>query len=110
MRELLPAGFLASTGFDRLKHIPRYLKAIASRLDKLASNPERDANWQAQLARYWQTYQTRLKLDRERGIRDPKLEDLRWMIEEVRVSLWAQYLKTPYPVSFKRLEKFLSEL
>ena len=110
LRELLPAGFLASTGFDHLKHIPRYLKAIASRLDKLASNPERDANWQAQLARYWQTYQTRLKLDRERGIRDPKLEDLRWMIEEVRVSLWAQYLKTPYPVSFKRLEKFLSEL
>ncbi len=110
LRELLPVGFLASTGFDRLKHIPRYIKAIASRLDKLASNPERDANWQAQLARYWQTYQTRLKLDRERGIRDPKLDDLRWMIEEVRVSLWAQYLKTPYPVSFKRLEKFLSEM
>jgi ATP-dependent helicase HrpA len=110
VRELMPSGFLASIAFERLKHFPRYLKAIAVRLDKIASNPERDANWQAQLARYGQTYQARLKADRERGIRNPKLEELRWMLEELRVSLWAQQIKTPYPVSFKRLERILTEI
>jgi ATP-dependent helicase HrpA len=110
LRELMPAGFLATVAFERLKHYPRYLDAISVRLDKIASNPERDANWQNQLARYWQTYQARLKADRDRGTRNPKLDELRWMLEELRVSLWAQQLKTPYPVSFKRLEKFLSEI
>ncbi len=110
LRELLPPGFLASVPFDRLKHYPRYLKAIAMRLDKIASNPERDANWQQQLARYWQTYQSRLVADRARGVRDAKLEEMRWMLEELRVSLWAQQLKTPYPVSFKRVEKYWGEL
>jgi ATP-dependent helicase HrpA len=110
VKELMPSGFLASTAFERLKHMPRYLEAICVRLSKIASNPERDANWQAQLARYWQTYLTRLKQDRDRGIRDPKLEELRWMLEELRVSLWAQQLKTPYPISFKRLEKNMMEI
>jgi ATP-dependent helicase HrpA len=110
LKELMGPGFIASVPFERLKHYPRYLRAIAVRLDKLASNPERDANWQQQLARYWQAYQARLAADRARGIRDPRLEDLRWMLEELRVSLWAQQLKTPYPVSFKRVEKFCAEL
>ena len=110
LKELLPPGFLASIPFERLKHYPRYIRAIAMRLDKIASNPERDANWQQQLARYWQTYQTRLVADRARGVRSPKLEEMRWMLEELRVSLWAQQLKTPYPASFKRLEKFLAEI
>ncbi len=105
-KELLSPGFLAGVPFERLKHYPRYIRAIAVRLDKIASNPERDANWQQQLARYWQTYQTRLVADRARGVRSPKLEEMRWMLEELRVSLWAQQLKTPYPVSFKRVEKY----
>ena len=110
LKELLSPGFLAGVPFERLKHYPRYIRAIAMRLDKIASNPERDANWQQQLARYWQTYQTKLIADRARGVRSPKLEDMRWMLEELRVSLWAQQLKTPYPVSFKRVEKFLTEI
>ncbi|MEO8009993.1 MAG: DUF3418 domain-containing protein, partial [Betaproteobacteria bacterium] len=110
LKELLSTGFLAGVPFERLKHYSRYIRAIAMRLDKIASNPERDANWQQQLARYWQTYQTKLVADRARGVRSPKLEDMRWMLEELRVSLWAQQLKTPYPVSFKRLEKFLTEI
>jgi len=110
LRELMGPGFIASVPFERLKHYPRYLRAIGVRLDKLASNPERDANWQQQLGRYWQAYQARLVADRARGIRDPNLDELRWMLEELRVSLWAQQLKTPYPVSFKRIEKFSSEL
>ena len=110
LKELLAPGFLAIVAFERLKHYPRYIRAIAMRLDKIASNPERDANWQQQLARYWLGYQTKLVTDRARGVRDPKLEEMRWMLEELRVSLWAQQLKTPYPVSFKRVEKYWSEL
>jgi ATP-dependent helicase HrpA len=110
LRELMGAGFLAAVPFERLKHYPRYLRAIAVRLDRIASNPERDANWQQQLARYWQAYEAKLVADRARGIRNPKLDELRWMLEELRVSLWAQQLKTPYPVSFKRFEKTWSEV
>ncbi|HEX7810711.1 MAG TPA: ATP-dependent RNA helicase HrpA [Burkholderiales bacterium] len=110
LRELMGPGFLAATPFERLKHYPRYLRAIGVRLDRIASNPERDANWQQQLSRYWQTYQAKLVADRARGIRNPKLDELRWMLEELRVSLWAQQLKTPYPVSFKRFEKTWNEV
>lgn len=107
---LLPEGFIVEVPFERLKHVPRYLQAAGARLDKLASNPDRDADWQQQLARFRQTYTTRLEQDRLRGVNDPKVEEFRWMLEEVRVSLWAQQLKTPYPISFKRLEKYWSEL
>jgi ATP-dependent helicase HrpA len=62
-----------------------------------------------QLQQWWQAYEGRLKADRARGAFDPKLEEFRWMLEELRVSLWAQQLKTPYPISFKRLEKFWRE-
>jgi len=107
---LLPERFIFETPFERLKHLPRYLQAAGVRLDKLASNSDRDANWQEQLTRFWKAYTTRLEQDRLRGMSDPKVEEFRWMLEEVRVSLWAQQLKTPYPVSFKRLEKYWSEL
>ena len=80
------------------------------RLDKFASNPARDAQWQDQLAQWSRQWQQRLDTDRARGIRNPKLEEFRWMLEELRVSLWAQQLKTPYPISFKRLEKAWAEL
>ena len=107
---LLPERFLVTTPFERLRHFPRYLQAVGVRLDKLASNPERDANWQQQLTRFWQMYTTRVEQDRLRGVSDPQLQEFRWMLEELRVSLWAQQLKTPYPVSFKRLEKFWAGL
>ncbi len=107
---LLAPRFVVTTPFERLRHFPRYLQAIGVRLDKLASNSDRDANWHQQLARFREMYTTRLEQDRLRGVSDPKLEEFRWMLEELRVSLWAQQLKTPYPVSFKRLERYYSEL
>jgi ATP-dependent helicase HrpA len=110
LKALLPQGFIADVPFERLKHYPRYLDAVGMRLDRLPSNPERDAHWQQQLARFWQMYATRVEQDRLRGVRDPKVEEFRWMLEELRVSLWAQQLRTPYPVSFKRLEKYWAEL
>ena len=110
LANLLVPRFIVVTPFERLRHYPRYLQAVAMRLDKLASNPDRDANWQQQLTRFWQIYVTRLEQDRLRGVSDPRVEEFRWLLEEVRVSLWAQQLKTPYPISFKRLERYWSEL
>jgi len=107
---LLAERFIVTTPFERLRNFPRYLQAVGVRLDKLASNPERDANWQQQLTRYWQMYTTRIEQDRLRGVSDPGVEEFRWMLEELRVSLWAQQLKTPHPVSFKRLEKYWADL
>jgi ATP-dependent helicase HrpA len=88
---------------DRLAHLPRYLKAIAMRIDKLAAEPGRDAQRMAEiapLARQWQ----RAHLARK-GAPDPGLDQYRWLLEELRVALFAQELRTPAPVSVKRLQK-----
>jgi ATP-dependent helicase HrpA len=110
LMNLLQDRFVANTPFERLKHYPRYLKAMQARLDKLASNSDRDSDWRQQLTRFWQMYTTRVEHDRLRGVSEPKVEEFRWMLEELRVSLWAQQLKTPFPVSFKRLERYWLEL
>jgi ATP-dependent helicase HrpA len=110
LKELLRPGFLVSTPLPRLKQLPRYLRAIHVRLDKFALDPARDAQWMQQLHSWWQAYQARAQADRARGMHDARLEEFRWMLEELRVSLWAQQLKTPYPVSFKRLERAWAEL
>jgi ATP-dependent helicase HrpA len=105
LKFLMPPGFLVATPLPRLQQYPRYLKAMQLRLDKFSINPAKDAQWMQQLQQWWQAYEGRLRADRARGVFDPKLEQFRWMLEELRVSLWAQQLKTPYPISFKRLEK-----
>jgi ATP-dependent helicase HrpA len=110
LKALLPNGFIVSVPYARLKHFPRYLKAIDVRISKFPSNPTRDAQWQETLANWWRSWSQRLDVDRARGVRNPKLEEFRWMLEELRVSLWAQQLKTPYPVSFKRVEKAWGEI
>jgi len=102
---LLPRNFIVATPFERLQHLPRYLKAAALRLDKLRNDPARDArllaDWQA-LARPWEREIVQL---RKTGTVDPFLEEFRWLLEELRVALFAQELKTPSPVSVKRLQK-----
>ena len=110
LRALLPPGFIVSTPLARMRHFPRYLKAIQFRLDKFSINPAKDADWQQQIQQWWQAYQARRAAEKQAGAFDPRLEEFRWMLEELRVSLWAQQLKTPYPVSFKRLAKYWSEL
>ena len=110
LKALLPNGFIVSVPYARLKHYPRYLRAIDVRVTKFPSNPTRDAQWQETLANWWRSWSQRLDVDRARGVRNPKLEEFRWMLEELRVSLWAQQLKTPYPVSFKRVEKAWEEI
>ena len=105
---------IAETPYTQLVHLPRYLKAIAMRVDKLRSNPSRDAqcqkDWES-VARPWQKL-----LQGQRGSasyalsEDQGLQDFRWQLEELRVALYAQELKTPTPMSLKRLEKVLASL
>jgi len=100
---LMPARFVSATDPARLGHLARYLKAASTRLDKLRAEPARDAQRMAELAPLVSNVlraQAALK-----GRRDPRLDDFRWMIEELRVSLFAQELRTPMPVSVKRLER-----
>ncbi|MDB5915177.1 MAG: hprA [Ramlibacter sp.] len=108
LQKLVPRRFLAATPWSRLQHLPRYLKAIVLRLDKLRADPARDASRLAELkpqeTRFW-----RLLAERK-GVMDERMEDLRWLLEELRVSFFAQELRTPQPVSVKRLEKVWSQL
>ncbi|NHQ94008.1 ATP-dependent RNA helicase HrpA [Janthinobacterium lividum] len=105
LQGLVHKRFLTENEYTQLAHFPRYLKAINVRLEKLRADPARDtklmAEWQSAAAPY-----LRQTKDRQAGKNtDPKLVDFRWMLEELRVSLFAQELRTPMPVSAKRLQK-----
>ena len=106
---LVYPGFIARTPWERLEHLPRYLKGYALRLQKYRANPERDQRHAPTLQTLWSNYEARVKADRDAGRDDPKLEEFRWLIEELRISLFAQELRTPFPVSAKRLQKFWDE-
>ena len=102
---LLSNRFIEQTPYERLQHFPRYLKAASLRLDKLRADPQRDARLAAEfapLAAQWHRDQAR---QLKSGNRDPQLEQFRWLLEELRVQLFAQELKTSVPVSVKRLSK-----
>ncbi|MBU0621062.1 MAG: ATP-dependent RNA helicase HrpA [Gammaproteobacteria bacterium] len=105
---LLGKEWVARTPFERMQHMPRYLKAINVRLEKLRANPARDAQSMAQMNPLLQQWQRRLHS--QQGEADARLEDFGWMLQELRVSLFAQELKTPVIVSVKRLEKILAGL
>ena len=105
LARLVGKGFFSATPWEQLQHLPRYLKAIQLRLDKYAGNPERDERHAGGIAALWKLYAERAEQLRKAGAPDPRLEDFRWQIEELRVSLFAQELKTPHPVSVKRLQK-----
>jgi ATP-dependent helicase HrpA len=103
---LLPKGFLTTTPDEWLIHLPRFLKGIATRLGKLSTaGHSRDADRMAELLPFWQAYLAASQAHRQRGFVDPELQRFRWMIEEFRISLFAQELKTSIPISAKRLEK-----
>ena len=106
---LMSRRFIAETPFERLQHFPRYLQAAALRLDKLRKNGDdgaaRDARAQADVAALWLQYERRAQTLARQGVADPQLEQFRWLLEELRVQLFAQELRTPAPVSVKRLQK-----
>ena len=105
---LLHKRFISDTPYGRLQHLPRYLKAISLRIEKLRSNPTRDAQCMAQIQPLNQAWQ---KLSHaHQGSNDPRAEEFSWLLQELRVSLFAQELKTPVIVSVKRLEKMLASM
>ncbi len=100
---LLPKRFIVQTPWEQLRHVPRYLRAGAMRLDKLREDPARDAKLMAELSPLLLNF--RRALSQRKGATDARLEEFRWMLEELRVSMFAQTLRTPMPVSVKRLQK-----
>ncbi|HEY8354806.1 MAG TPA: ATP-dependent RNA helicase HrpA [Methylophilaceae bacterium] len=111
LAELLPRHFMTETPWDRLQHLPRYLKAMQLRLDKYPGNSERDGRHAQAIQQLWQRWSERVQARRKAGQEiSQALADYRWLIEELRVSLFAQELKTPFPVSVKRLDKIWEEL
>ncbi len=108
LQRLVPKKFLALTPWTQLQHYARYLKAIVLRLDKWRADPARDAakllELKPQEQRYW-----RLVAERKGAVDDRMLE-FRWLLEELRVSFFAQELRTPQPVSVKRLDKAWTQL
>ncbi len=105
VKRLMGKHFIAETPFERLQHFPRYLKAAQVRLDKLKADPARDARALADYQPLWTQYERRALVLAKQGRFDPQLEQFRWLLEELRVNLFAQELKTPVPVSVKRLQK-----
>ena len=108
LQRLVPKRFLTATPYGQLQHFTRYLKAITARLEKWRADPARDAAKMLELKpqeqRYW-----RLVAERK-GVTDARMQEFRWLVEELRVSFFAQELRTPQPVSIKRLEKVWQQL
>jgi ATP-dependent helicase HrpA len=108
LQRLVPKRFLAETPWPALQHLPRYLKGVQLRLDKWRADPARDAARLAELRpleQRWQRKQAELK-----GAAHARLDEFRWLLEELRISLFAQELRTPQPVSVKRLERAWAQI
>ncbi|MFG6455461.1 ATP-dependent RNA helicase HrpA [Roseateles sp. BYS96W] len=108
LQRLVPKRFALDTPWPQLQHLPRYLKAITGRLDKWRADPARDTKLMSEVKPLEQRYTRRLA--ELKGVRDARLDDFRWQLEELRVSLFAQELRTPQPVSVKRLDKVWAQL
>jgi ATP-dependent helicase HrpA len=108
LQRLVGKRFVIDTPWAALNHLPRYLRALVMRLDKVRAEPARDVQRLAELRpieqRFWR------RVADARGAADARLDEFRWLLEELRVSLFAQELRTPQPVSVKRLEKVWSQL
>nr|WP_254431426.1 ATP-dependent RNA helicase HrpA [Agromyces sp. Marseille-P2726] len=105
---LVPAGFVSTTGLDRLRHLPRYLEAINVRVRKLVDNPGRDRQAMNQFEPAVAAFEAaggRIPIDPES---DSQLVRVRWMLEELRVGLFAQELRTAETVSPQRIMKALA--
>ena len=106
LQTLLAAGFATRTPWAQWPRLPIYLKAMTLRLEKYSSNPARDAAREADIQELEQMWQEKTDSLTKQGLPiSDGLAGFKWMIEELRVSLFAQELKTPYPVSVKRLMK-----
>ncbi len=93
LKHLIYEGFIKDIPLNQLKHMPRYLKAIQIRLTRLVNDPQKDARKAAEIDKLWKKYQQTKKAEQK------------WILEELRVSLFAPELKTAYPVSVQRVER-----
>lgn len=109
LQRLIYTGFVRDVPLNWLQEYPRYLKAIDQRLDKLGSQLQKDRVWTLELTGYQEQLTQRLNKHAKEGKYDPELQLYRWMLEEYRVSLFAQQLGTKFPVSDKRLAKQWSQ-
>ncbi len=108
LQRLVGKRFLLDTPWHALQHLPRYLRAVVLRLDKLRADPARDAQRLAELRPMEQRYLRRVS--ELKGAPHARLDEHRWLLEELRVSLFAQELRTPQPVSVKRLDKAWAQI
>lgn len=100
---MIYAGFWTTTPYAQIREMPRYLKAVLNRLEKSAQDPLRDLKQFKEIEPFRERYWKAVKA--ANGRIAPEQDVFRWQLEEFRVSLFAQQLKTPYPVSAKRLEE-----
>ncbi|MDP0562757.1 MAG: ATP-dependent RNA helicase HrpA [Candidatus Endonucleobacter sp. (ex Gigantidas childressi)] len=110
LNHLLGKGFLQKAGMEWLSHYPRYMKAVALRLEKLPMQVNKDRAWAEELSGLQKVYYARAEIHTKHKIVDENLSLYSWMIEEYRVSLFAQHLGTRFPVSDKRLRKLWAEV
>ncbi|TCC24961.1 ATP-dependent RNA helicase HrpA [Kribbella speibonae] len=106
---LVHPGFITETGAKRLPDLARYLRGMEQRLDKLGANAARDRSGMAVVDMLTDEYRKRLRAVPTGKYPSPELLEVRWMLEELRISLFAQTLGTPYPVSEKRIRKALAD-
>lgn len=109
---LIYPNFLDEMQPEELRHLPRYLKGIQRRLEKLLENPTKDRALRVQVQPHWDRYKARIQKNRSQmdAKQDAALHEYRWMVEEFRISLFAQELGTAKPVSAKRLDKIWEEV
>jgi len=105
LQQLVFVGFLEQLSLEQLRHYPRYLKGILLRLEKLKQNPSKDRQLRLEMQPLWLDYKKYSK----RKMSSTALQDFRWQLEELRISLFAQQLGTNYPVSVPRLKKIWRE-
>lgn len=110
LSDLMPSDFVKTVPFVQWRHLPRYLKTLSVRAERIVLNPEKDEEKLAQFTPYlsqWRYWQQQEHLTEQQRT---ELEEFRWVLEELKVSLFAPELKTAFPVSAKRLDKFLEKL
>ena len=107
---LIAPGFVTAAGTARLGDLARYLQAVELRIDKLRADPARDAQWTAEVRVVADEYAADVAALPAGVEPSPELQEIRWMVEELRVALYAHPMRTRYPVSVKRIQKALDEL
>jgi len=107
---LFPPNFITLIDQQWLQQYPRYLTAIKKRFDKVKTNATRDRQLRLEFSRLWQEYIKRQASLEKQHVDSQQLNHYRWMLEEYRVSLFAQELKTKFPISEKRLKTYWNEL